>query len=152
MQVLNVKHFWLQHNLKHIKTHPVFAQSPSFNSTLFDANWFHPWPPLLSPCEKLIGRRVGLRMLWLAVQNINQTSQRLLRQDRLGSDRWVPKCPRDVWGGSPRNSCLEAMASSKTFLLVNKRTFSPILHSYDWKIKVNNWLWEVFVSSYVVWK
>lgn len=33
--MLNVCHFWLRHNFKHIKIHPVFAQCPSFNSTPF---------------------------------------------------------------------------------------------------------------------
>ena len=35
--------------------------------------------------KQLIGRRGDLRGLWLAERNVNQTSQRLVREDRLAS-------------------------------------------------------------------
>ena len=84
--VLNMSHFWLRHNFKHIKTHPGFAQCPSFNSTPFSmrADSIHekPFPP--PPSSWLAVERTwgGPR---LAVGDVSQASH--VFSGRIGSGR-----------------------------------------------------------------
>lgn len=128
VQVLHVKPSGLQHDLKHIKTHPLFAHCPSFNLTLFDASWLHPWEPFTSS-KSLIGRRLDSGELRLAVQNVNQASN--VFSGRIGSRveqrssklatwrvRWLPS--KQLSGGDVGlKFCLTCEKTSEHFCVLS---------------------------------